>query len=68
MQIGERGAIAFYRARSHESNASKPTQSMEMGHQILAMDAKRDFMQRLLGEMEKKKAIDLSLKSGEAAR
>ncbi|MES2121989.1 MAG: hypothetical protein V4492_04335, partial [Chlamydiota bacterium] len=68
VQIGERGAIAFYRARAHEASSGKPVESMEMGHQILSMDAKRDFMQRLLGEMEIKKAIDLSLKNPEVTR
>lgn len=60
VQMGDRGVLVFYLTKERESKKANPAQGMEQAHQILSIDAKRDFMQRLLEQMQQKNAIDLS--------
>jgi len=60
IHVGERGTVAFYRMVAHHSPKTAPMESMDQGHQILAMDAKRDLMQHLLKKIGSSGAIRLA--------
>ncbi|MBS0621156.1 MAG: hypothetical protein JSS61_06830 [Verrucomicrobia bacterium] len=63
VEAGSHGALGFYRVLGKQVPERGPVKPIEQGHQILTMDAKRDLMIHLLGEIEKEKGIDLSITS-----
>ena len=68
MNIGDRGALAFYFVRERTANAHPPLEGVEQGHQILSYDAKRDMMLQILQKIQQKNAIDLSATLSEERR
>jgi GcvH upstream region-like protein len=61
VKVGERGAIAFYYVQEKGIGSASALETIEKGHQILSIDAKRDMMLQVLQKIQKKKAIDLSI-------
>ncbi len=60
VKMGERGALAFYYVHEKGHSTAMPLESVEMGHQILSFDAKRDMMLGILHKIREQKSIDLS--------
>lgn len=60
VNVGEKGAIAFYFIQEKGVIADPSLESVEQGHQILSFDAKKDMMLQLMDRMEQKKAIDFN--------
>lgn len=58
---GERGALAFYLVKEKGKNLPIPLESTQMGHQILSQDVRRDMMLQIMQQIQRKKAIDLTV-------
>jgi GcvH upstream region-like protein len=65
VKMGERGVLAFYFVEEKGISSAPPLETIEQGHQILSLDAKKDMMLQILLKIQQKKAIDLSIAIGE---
>ncbi|MGC1877949.1 MAG: hypothetical protein WA678_01070 [Rhabdochlamydiaceae bacterium] len=65
VKMGERGALAFYFVQEKGISSAPPLETIEQGHQILSLDAKKEMMLQILLKIQQKKAIDLSIAIGE---
>jgi hypothetical protein len=60
VKVGERGAVSFFYVKEKAKNGALPLESVDVGHQILSFDAKRDMMGQLLQKIREKGAISFS--------
>ncbi len=67
VDIGQSGALAFYRVLHVEEPSDRPVAETVQGHQMLSLDAQRDFFLGLLKQIEEKQAIRLTAFSGDEA-
>ncbi|HEY2811814.1 MAG TPA: hypothetical protein VGJ00_10560 [Rhabdochlamydiaceae bacterium] len=58
--IGAGGALAFYKVLTKDLTEELPADAIKQGHEILALDARKQFMKELLAQIAEKKAIDIS--------
>lgn len=60
IQTGARGQIGFYQMKENKNPTHSSPRTLHQGRDILAMDAKRDFIRQLLEHIQAAHAINLS--------